>query len=283
MIQLRQKTPLLWWDYLFYKLPVGKEHQQCLSVLHGFTKNVIQQRMESKGKSTNGSKRMAFLDVLMHAKTEDGKELSLADIQEEVDTFMFEGHDTTAAAMTWATYLIGRHPDIQRRLHEELDEVFGQDKSRPVTMDDIKKLEYLERVIKESLRLFPSVPFMARVTSENCEIDGYVIPKDTQVVVNVHRIHHNPKVWHDPETFDPDRFTTENSAGRHPFAYIPFSAGPRNCIGQRFAMLEEKVILSQLLRNFTVTSHDRRENVRMVGDLILRPAKPLNICLSERI
>ena len=283
LIQLRQKTPVLLWDYLFYKLPVGKEHQQCLSVLHGFTKNVIQQRMKSKGKLTNASKRMAFLDVLMHAKTEDGKELSLADIQEEVDTFMFEGHDTTTAAMTWTTYLIGRHPDIQRRLHEEIDAVLGDDKSRLLTMDDIKKLEYLERVIKESLRIFPSVPFISRVTSEDCEIDGYIVPKDTAITVAIYFIHHNPEVWHDPETFDPDRFTTENSAGRHPFAYIPFSAGPRNCIGQRFAMLEEKVILSKLLQSFVITSHDKRENIGMNSDLVLTPSKPLNISLTERV
>ena len=276
------KTPFLRGNYLFPKLPVGKEHDQCLNILHGFTKNVIQQRMKSKGDLTKISKRMAFLDVLMHAKTEDGKELSLDDIQEEVDTFMFEGHDTTAAAMTWATYLIGRHPGVQRRLHEELDAIFGDDKTRPVTMDDIKKFEYLERVIKESLRIFPAVPFMSRIISEDCEIDGHTIPKDAEVTVLIYAIHHNPEVWHDPETFDPERFTTENSAGRHPFAFIPFSAGPRNCIGQRFALLEEKVILSQLLRNFTITSYDEQQDLRMVGDLVLRPAKPLNITLKER-
>ena len=267
---------------MFKKLKLGIEHDQVLGVLHEFTKNVILERIKSKGKMKKISRRMAFLDVLMHAKTEDGQELSLEDIQEEVDTFMFEGHDTTAAAMTWATYLIGRHPEVQRRLHDELDAVFGDDETRPVTMEDVRKLEYLEQVIKESLRLFPSVPFMGRVTTEDCEVNGHFIPKDTEIVVYVYRIHHNPDVWDDPETFNPDRFATENSTGRHPFAYIPFSAGPRNCIGQRFALLEEKVILSQLLRNFTITSHDRREDIKMVGDLILRPAKPLEITLSQR-
>ena len=282
LIQLRQKTPLFWWDSLFKKLKLGIEHDQVLTVLHNFTKNVIRERMKSKGKMEKISRRMAFLDVLMHAKTEDGQELSLEDIQEEVDTFMFEGHDTTAAAMTWATYLIGRHPEVQKCLLDELDAVFGDDKTRPIAMEDVRKLEYLEQVIKESLRLFPSVPFMGRVTTEDCMVNEIVIPKDTEVGVFVYYIHHNPEVWDDPETFNPDRFTTENSTGRHPFAYIPFSAGPRNCIGQRFALLEEKVILSRLLRNFTITSHDRREDIKMVGDLILRPAKPLKIILTER-
>ena len=263
-------------------MKVGIEHDKVLDTIHSFTKNVIQSRMKTKNNRTKISRRMAFLDVLMHAKTEDGQELSFTDIQEEVDTFMFEGHDTTAAAMTWATYLIGSHPDIQERIHEELDTVFGDDKNRPASMEDLRQLQYLEQVIKESLRLFPSVPIMARVTTEECQIDGYIIPKDTEVAVFVYGIHHSPEVWNDPETFDPERFTPENCAGRHPYAYIPFSAGPRNCIGQRFALLEEKVMLSSLLRNFEVKSHDRKEDLGMLGDLILRPAKPLTISLKKR-
>ena len=281
MVQLRQKNPFLWWDFIFKKMKVGKEHDQVLNTLHSFTKSVIQERAKTKGTQTNISRRMAFLDVLLHAKTNDGQELSLSDIQEEVDTFMFEGHDTTAAAMTWATYLIGRHPSVQKRVHEELDQVFGDDINRPCTMDDVRKLQYLEKVIKESLRLFPSVPFLARVTTEDCEIDGYKIPKGTQLGVFVVSIHHNPDVWKNPETFDPERFNPENASKRHPYAFIPFSAGPRNCIGQRFALLEEKVMLSHLLRNFEVTSHEKREDIKMIGDLILRPAKPLNITLTE--
>ena len=272
----------MWSDFLFKKMKVGIEHDKVLDTIHSFTKNVIQSRMKTKNNRTKISRRMAFLDVLMHAKTEDGQELSFTDIQEEVDTFMFEGHDTTAAAMTWATYLIGSHPDIQERIYDELGTVFGDDKNRPASMEDLRQLHYLEQVIKESLRLFPSVPMYARVTTEECQIDGYIIPKGTQVAVFAYGLHHSPEVWNDPETFDPERFTPENCAGRHPYAYIPFSAGPRNCIGQRFALLEEKVMLSSLLRNFEVKSQDRKEDLRMIGDLILRPAKPLKISLEQR-
>ena len=272
----------MWSDFLFKKMKVGIEHDKVLDTIHSFTKNVIQSRMKTKNNCTKISRRMAFLDVLMHAKTEDGQELSLTDIQEEVDTFMFEGHDTIAAAMTWATYLIGSHPDIQERIHEELDAVFGDDKNRPASMEDLRQLQYLERVIKESLRLFPSVPMYVRETNEECQIDGHIIPKGAQVAVCVFSIHHSPEVWNDPETFDPERFTPENCAGRHPYAYIPFSAGPRNCIGQRFALLEEKVMLSTLLRNFEVVSHDKTKDITISGDLILRPAKPLNFSLKER-
>ena len=277
------RSPLLWWKFLFQKIKLGVEHDRLINELHDFTKTIILERMKNKSAPKSLSKRMAFLDILLHTKTEDGRDLTLADIQEEVDTFMFEGHDTTAAAMTWATYLIGRYPDVQRRVCDELEDIFGGDTERPITMDDTKKMKYLECVIKESLRIFPSVPMVARVTTEDCIIDKHVVPKGTQVLIFTYLIHHSPLIWEDPEVFDPDRFLMENLIGRHPYAYIPFSAGPRNCIGQRFALLEEKVMLSQLLRNFTVTSHERREDIRMVGDLILRPAKPLNIILTKRV
>ena len=276
------RSPLLWWKYLFQKMKLGLEHNRLINELHDFTKKIILERKQNKIMPKRQSKRMAFLDILLHTKTEDGQDLSLADIQEEVDTFMFEGHDTTAAAMTWATYLIGRHPEVQRRIFDEIENIFGDDRDRPVTMDDTKKMKYLECVIKESLRLFPSVPMVARVTTEDCVIDKYTVPKGTQVLIFTYLIHHTPLIWENPEVFDPSRFFLENMVGRHPYAYIPFSAGPRNCIGQRFALLEEKVMLSQLLRNFSVTSHDRREDIKMVGDLILRPAKPLNITLAQR-
>uniref|UniRef100_H2YYR9 Uncharacterized protein n=1 Tax=Ciona savignyi TaxID=51511 RepID=H2YYR9_CIOSA len=222
-------------------------------------------------------KRLAFLDVLLHAETEDGKTLSLNDIQEEVDTFMFEGHDTTAAAMTWAIYALGRHPEIQQKVHEELDSVFGA-----ITNAQLQKLSYLERVIKESLRMFPSVPMFARVLSEDCKLGGYSVPKGTQAIIFGYTIHHHPGIWEDEERFEPDRFLAENCVGRHPYAYIPFSAGPRNCIGQKFAMMEEKVVLCHLLRRYSVISHDKEEDLLINADLILRSSTPLNITLKPR-
>nr|XP_002123140.1 cytochrome P450 4V2 [Ciona intestinalis] len=283
LIQLRQKTPTLWWDPAFSRMKLGKEHENLLSILHGFTRDVITKRAKTRDqKIVENPRRMAFLDVLLHAETEDGKTLSLNDIQEEVDTFMFEGHDTTAAAMTWAIYVIGRHPDIQKKIHEELDAVFGEDRGGTITNNQLQKLSYLERVIKECLRLYPSVPFYARVLSEDCKVGDYMVPKGTQTVIFAHTIHHHPYVWEDPEKFDPDRFLAENCVKRHPYAYIPFSAGPRNCIGQKFALMEEKVILSKLLHNYFVVSHDKKEDLVINGDLILRSSTPLNITLEAR-
>ncbi|TFK15979.1 laccase domain-containing protein 1 [Platysternon megacephalum] len=196
-------------------------------------------------------------------------------------SFFYCGHDTTAAAMNWAIYLLGCHPEAQKKVHRELDEVFGNS-DRPVTMDDLKKLRYLECVVKEALRLFPSVPFFARTTSEDCHIRGFKIPKATEVVVVPYVLHREPEIFPDPEEFRPERFFPENSKGRHPYAYVPFSAGPRNCIGQRFAQMEEKAVLAIILRRFWVETSQEREGLGLVGELILRPNKGIWIQLKRR-
>lgn len=145
---------------------------------------------------------------------------------------MFEGHDTTAAAMCWALHLIGSHPDVQNKLHEELDRVLG-DADTP-TFEQLKahELPYLEQVLKECLRLYPSVPAIGRELDHDLNVCGYEVPKTATVLLLSFLVHRDPKYWPDPHTFDPERFSPENSAHRHPYCYVPFSAGPRNCIGK---------------------------------------------------
>ncbi|XP_034628412.1 cytochrome P450 4V2 [Trachemys scripta elegans] len=294
VLHQRQRCPWLWPDFMYYMFQEGREHNRSLKILHSFTDNVIAEKsyeikiheqhkidFEGKCEQTGSKKRRAFLDMLLNATDDKGNRLSYMDIQEEVDTFMFEGHDTTAAAMNWAIYLFGCHPEAQKKVHRELDEVFGNS-DQPVTMDDLKKLRYLECVVKEALRLFPSVPSFARTTSEDCHIKGFKIPKDTQVVIVTYALHRDPEVFPDPEEFRPERFFPENSSGRHPYAYVPFSAGSRNCIGQRFAQMEEKAVLAIILRRFWVETSQKREELGLVSELILRPNKGIWIQLKRR-
>jgi len=301
LVQIRMISPWQWNDFLYSFMPNGKEYRKCISTLQGFTKQVIRDRKaeleEQMSKDTESnravaldsleqastigkSKRLAFLDMLLYSAFSN-PDMTETDILEEVDTFMFEGHDTTAAAMNWAIHLLGAHQDVQKKLQEEMDQIFG-DTDRHVTMDDIKQMKYMDRVIKEALRLFPSVPMFGRETSEDCVLDKYKVPKGTTVLTFTPAVHRDARYFPDPEKFDPDRFLPENINGRHPFTYIPFSAGLRNCIGQKFAQNEEKVLLSHIVRRYNIESTQKRDELKPNGSLILRPDKGIYVKLTHR-
>ncbi|XP_054460197.1 cytochrome P450 4V2 [Anoplopoma fimbria] len=288
IVSRRQRTPWFWPDFVYNYFGEGREHDKTLKVLHSFTYKVIQERAESISNTDSDSdskegkkKRQAFLDMLLKTTYEDGKRMSHQDIQEEVDTFMFRGHDTTAASMNWSLHLLGSHPEAHRKVQEELQEVFGTS-DRPANTEDLRKLKYLECVIKEALRLFPSVPFFARSIGEDCHISGFKVPKGANAIIITYALHRDPRYFPEPDEFRPERFLPENTVGRPPYAYVPFSAGLRNCIGQRFALMEEKVVLSSILRNFDIVACQKREDLQPVGDLILRPEKGIWIKLDKR-
>ncbi|UYV77769.1 CYP4V2 [Cordylochernes scorpioides] len=224
--------------------------------------------------------------------------MTIEDVKEEVEAFMFtefsgicwdltcamdvQGHDSASLSASWVLYLLGLHPEIQKRVHSEMDDVFGEDFERLVETEDAKKLKYLECVMKESQRLYPVVPYIGRCLSEDLAIDKYIIPAGSTVAVFLYMIHHSPDVYPNPETFDPDRFLPENVNKRHPFAYLPFSAGPRNCVGQKFAQIEQKVILSNILRRFRVTSLIQRDKLDLVPELVLTPKPGLLVRFDRR-
>jgi len=200
--------------------------------------------------------------------SEDGQTLTNEDIREEVNTFVFEGHDTTAMGLNWATYLLGHNPEIQERLQEELDRVLAD--KEVITADDVKEIKYLDLIIKEAQRLYPSVPVFARYIEEEVVIGKYTLPQGVNAFVITYLLHRDAKVFPDPEKFDPNRFLPENSQGRSPFAYVPFSAGPRNCIGQKFAMMEMKITLAKLFHQYRVTSHTPTNQMQLCPEIVLR-------------
>uniref|UniRef100_A0A914Z715 Cytochrome P450 n=1 Tax=Panagrolaimus superbus TaxID=310955 RepID=A0A914Z715_9BILA len=279
IIQRRQKEPWVWNDILFNLIGDGKEHKWALNVLHSFTQKVIKERREEFLKdSMVTSERLAFLDQLL--LLEQKGEITVEEIQYEVDTFMFEGHDTTSAGITWACHLLGNHPEVQRKVVEELDAVIGD--SHEISYEHLSQLKYCECVIKESLRLYPSVPIFARVLGDDQEVSGHIIPKGTQILVNPYLIHRDPSHWDNAEEFRPERFLPENCVGRNAFAFVPFSAGSRNCIGQRFALMEEKTLLASILRNFQIESVKRRDQQEFTSELILRPVGGVQLKMYPR-
>ncbi|KAJ7330607.1 hypothetical protein OS493_022222 [Desmophyllum pertusum] len=196
---------------------------------------------------------------------------------------MFAGHDTTASVISWALYNLARYPEHQEKCRQEVDEVFGY--KEEMDWKQLGKLKYLLMCIKESTRIFAPVPIISRTLDKTYEIDGHLVPEGTWVMTNVYALHHNPHVWKDPETFDPLRFTHENTNDRSPFAFIPFSAGPRNCIGQTFAMTEVKLSLAMILRKFKlfVGPDDIVPVDDLIPELILRAKNGIRVNISPRV
>jgi cytochrome P450 len=206
------------------------------------------------------------------------------DIQEEVDTFMFEGHDTLASGAVFSLYMLGCHPEVQSKVQHEIDSVLGNgDSDREVTMEDINQLTYTDCFIKETLRLYPPLPWFGRVTSEPCTIGGCDIPTGSIVTVMVSKLHRDPEFFPDPEKFDPERWLDDKMSSRHPFCYLPFSAGIRNCIGQRFALLELKTILCHILRQYNINCSVKPQHITVTAFTTLKPLKPVLMQLTKRL
>lgn len=280
-VTYRLIRPWIWRDLIFNLTSYGREMRKCLKVLHGFTRQVIQERKKSHSvdeKTLNGGgqilrkRRLAFLDMMLAAQREDSS-LTDDDIREEVDTFMFEGHETTAMAICWTLFSLGNHPDIQERVRGE---VLAAD----ADWQAVNALPYLEMVIKESLRLFPPVLYIARENENGIQIGDKVVPPGVALDMMIFEIHRDPVHFPDPERFDPERFSPEQELGRHPFAYVPFSGGLRNCIGKRFAMMELKIMLAAILRTFSFRSEHSMQEIVYRPELVLRPKQGIQLHIT---
>uniref|UniRef100_A0A1I7Y7R7 Cytochrome P450 n=1 Tax=Steinernema glaseri TaxID=37863 RepID=A0A1I7Y7R7_9BILA len=273
--------PINWFTPYYYASGQGFEKDRLVKILTDFTKKVIKERVESREqKAQTTVKRMAFLDMLLDMQ--ETNQLTYEDIREEVDTFMFEGHDTTSSGIGWTLWCLATHPEIQKKVHEELDEHFG-DSDREVTTEDLKKLKYLERCIKEAMRLFPPVPMVERTLQHNLKMGGVTAPKGSHVVICPLMIHRNTMNYKKTDTYDPDNFLSERISERHPYDYIPFSAGPRNCIGQRFAQHEEKTMITWILRKYRISTKHNLTSNRFGTEVILRPDNGFPMRLSKRL
>nr|XP_010960417.1 cytochrome P450 4F3-like isoform X2 [Camelus bactrianus] len=264
-------------DFVYYLTPDGQRFRRACRQVHDFTDAVIRERrrtLPDEGaddflKAKAKTKTLDFIDVLLLTKDEDGTGLSDEDIRAEADTFMFAGHDTTASGLSWVLYNLAKHPEYQERCRQEVEELLKDREPKEIEWDDLTQLPFLTMCIKESLRLHPPAPTISRRCTQDIVLpDGRVIPKGVICLISIFGIHHNPSVWPDPEVYDPFRFDPEHIKGRSPLAFIPFSAGPRNCIGQSFAMTEMKVVLALTLLRFRVLPD--KEEPRRSPELILR-------------
>jgi cytochrome P450 len=299
-------------DWMFYRTEAGKKHRKSIEMLHTFTLRVINEKIEERsrpghvrqydeqGGSTtdnlymSGRKRLAFMDLLVDAYLDQIEsstvtsgamnKIDIEGIREEVDTFMFEGFDTTAAAVSWIIFLLGHNQECQQRLYEELEQLLGNsgDSNAHIDQKCLSQFKYLEACVKEGLRLFPSVPMIGRRLTADLQFGPFKVPKNTTSVVYLYGLHRDPNTFPDPDRFLPDRFLGDQLHQRHAFAYLPFSAGQRNCIGQKFAQMETKIMLLYLVRNFHIESTVPLDQVSICIELITRPKSRLGVRFTPR-
>ena len=189
-----------------------------------------------------------LLSLLLSARdAETGEEMSDRQVRDEVMTLLLAGHETTANALSWAWYLLSQHPEVEARLHTELEQVLG---GQVPTVEHLSRLPYTRMVLEETMRLYPPAIGFNRKALANDEVGGYTVPARTLIWLSPYATHRHPDFWENPEVFDPERFSPERSTGRQHFAYFPFGGGPRLCIGSNFAMMEAQLILATVAQRY---------------------------------
>uniref|UniRef100_A0A4W4GZ29 unspecific monooxygenase n=1 Tax=Electrophorus electricus TaxID=8005 RepID=A0A4W4GZ29_ELEEL len=195
--------------------------------------------------------------------------------------FIFAGYETTSATLTFFFYNMATNPESMKKLQEEIDQTFP-DKA-PVEYDAVMNMDYLDAALNESLRLYPVASRLERVCKKTVEINGLTIPKDTVVMIPVYSLHRDPEYWTDPDTFNPERFTKENKELIDPYAYMPFGAGPRNCIGMRFALVSMKLAIVQILQNFNANvCAETKVPLELGFSGLLAPKDPVKLKFTPR-
>ncbi|XP_041674352.1 LOW QUALITY PROTEIN: probable cytochrome P450 4ac2 [Drosophila eugracilis] len=286
VMQQRLCNPFFYNIVYFFLFGDYRKQVDNLKIAHDFSSNIIEKRRSLfKSKQLGqvdefGQKqRYAMLDTLLAAEAEG--QIDHQGICDEVNTFMFEGYDTTSTCLIFTLLMLALHEDVQQRCYEELGHL--PEDSDEISLFQFNELFYLECVIKESLRMFPSVPFIGRKCVEESVVNGLIMPKDAQINIHIYEIMRDPRHFPNPEIYDPDRFLPENTVDRHPFAFVPFSAGQRNCIGQKFAILEMKVLLSSVIRNFKVLPATRLQDLVFENGIVLRTQQSIKVKLAKRV
>jgi cytochrome P450 len=235
---------------------------------------IVQERLNS------GKAKGDLLDMLISAHlAEDGRSFTGYDLVSEMISIVFAGHETTAMTLVWLFYKVAQEPEIERKLREEVDGVLN---GRLPTLADLDNMPYTHWLIQETLRYYPSVYVTLREAEEDDEYNGYQIPAGTQFVVNIRALHRDPRYWDEPERFWPERFGSEEAVPCHKFAYIPFLAGPKKCIGDSFAMMEMRLVVPTIMQRLRL-HYEAAEPVQERAGFVMETKKPVYMRVEKRV
>ncbi|XP_067138066.1 cytochrome P450 4C1-like [Centruroides vittatus] len=288
-------NPMYWFSPIFFMSKMGKNYKRDIEIIHRFNEKVFKRKkgnyvkkmqeqhsLEKDARHEQEPKtKQRLIDSLLDLHVKQGL-MSEDDVIKDMGGTILAGYDSTAHAMSWTLYFLGRCHEIQEKMYQELQEIFKDDLNRDITVDDLKKMTYLECVIKESMRIYPPFPVIARKNPSEMKIGNYVLPAHSTLVISICGIHHNPSVYENPKVFDPDRFLPENYKNLHPYAFLAFSAGPRNCIGYKFAMMTMKIVLANVLRNFKVYSLDSQDKIVTSMEALSTPISGIRMFVEKR-
>jgi len=219
-----------------------------------------------------------LLSVLLAAHDEDGSVMNDQQLRDEVITLFLAGHETTALTLSWAWYLLAKHPDAEKTFHRELDEVLG---GRAPTADDVARLKFTESIAKESMRLYPPAYGLGREAAGDVHLNGFRIPKGSQIFIFPWVMHRDARYFAEPDRFLPERWTEDFTKNLHRYVYFPFGAGPRACIGNYFAIMEIVLLLATIGQRFRF-SLEKDETIDVFPAMSLRPAKPIRVKIHTR-
>ncbi|XP_070824233.1 cytochrome P450 3A27-like [Chaetodon trifascialis] len=233
--------------------------------------------------------RVDFMQLMVDSQVSENdkdhtgsiKGLTDNEILSQAMLFIFAGYETSSSTMAFVAHNLATNPHTQKILQDEIDKTFPE--KGPPTYEALMQMEYLEMVINESMRLYPIANRLERVSKSSVEINGVTIPKGTVTMIPLYILHRDPALWPEPDAFKPERFGKENKDNIDPYSFLPFGAGPRNCIGMRFALMMMKLALVEILRNFSfVTCKETEIPLVLANDGFTTPKNPIKLRLEPR-
>ncbi len=219
------------------------------------------------------------LERIAIGSREQGDEFDDRSLRDQLLTLFFAGHETSATSLSWIHYLLSEHADVRARMQAEIRSVLG-DRLDP-TAEELDQLQYTEQIVNESLRMYSPIHSISRVALEDDTIGGYAIPAGSMIYISLHAVHRLPSLWPDPERFDPERFSPAAMADQERFAFIPFAAGHRNCIGAAMAMVELKLVMTQIAQRFVLT-HDPAHRIVPTAGTVMHPRGGMPMFIERR-
>jgi cytochrome P450 len=252
---------------------LNRQANRAVRQLTQIIDRIIQQRRESKEDTGD------LLSMLLHAQDEDGSRMTPQQLRDEALTLFLAGHETTASSLSWTWWLLAQNPEVEAKLHAELDAVLN---GRVPMVDDLPKLKYTSCILSESMRVYPPAWAMARLAVEDHELGGYPVPKGTGIAAAQWVVHRDARWYENPEKFIPERWESSDLLRQIPrFAYFPFGYGPRQCIGNTFALMEANLVLATIAQRFRFRLIPGRMVVPLAS-ITLRPRHGLHVVAEAR-